>query len=113
MGLALDSKYTSVLLGGAIFLAMISCGEGRRHFLTPWPWLAAVLAASVFSPVVVWNARNHWASFQFQIRHGITSGDSAVLHNLLDYVGGQIAICTPVLLGVCIAALLIYLVSEK
>ena len=108
MGLALDSKYTSVLLGIAVFLAMLSCAEGRRHFLTPWPWLAAILVAAVFSPVIAWNARHHWASFQFQIHHGITSGDSAVLRNLLSYAGGQIALCTPVLLGVCLAALAIY-----
>jgi 4-amino-4-deoxy-L-arabinose transferase-like glycosyltransferase len=108
MGLALDSKYTSVLLGVAVFGAMLSCAEGRRHFLTPWPWLAAILIAAVYCPVIVWNAQHHWASFQFQIRHGITSGDSAIGRNLLDYAGGQIAICTPVLLGVCVAALAIY-----
>jgi 4-amino-4-deoxy-L-arabinose transferase-like glycosyltransferase len=108
MGLALYSKYTSVLLGLAVFLAMLSCREGRRQFLTPWPWLAAILVVAAFSPVLIWNARNHWASFEFQIRHGITSGDSAVVRNLLDYAGGQIAICTPVLLGVCLAALVIY-----
>ncbi|MGD0462590.1 MAG: glycosyltransferase family 39 protein [Tepidisphaeraceae bacterium] len=108
MGLALDSKYTSALLGVAVVLAMLSCAEGRRHFLTPWPWLAAILAAAVFSPVVAWNAQHHWASFRFQFRHGITSGDSAIWRNLLDYAGGQIAICTPVLLGVCVAALAIY-----
>jgi hypothetical protein len=108
MGLALDSKYTSVLLGLAVFLAMLSCREGRREFFTPWPWVAAILAVAVFSPVLIWNSRNHWASFAFQIRHGITSGDSALVRNLLDYVGGQIAICTPVLIGVCIAALGVY-----
>ena len=73
MGLALDSKYTSVLLGMAVGLALLSVPEGRRQLLTPWPWLSAMLAAAVFAPVVYWNARHHWASFRFQIRHGITS----------------------------------------
>jgi hypothetical protein len=108
MGLALDSKYTSVLLGAAVFLAMVFCRDGRREFFTPWAWVAGILVVVIFSPVLIWNSRNHWASFAFQIRHGITSGDSAVVRNLLDYVGGQVAICTPVLIGVCIAALVIY-----
>jgi 4-amino-4-deoxy-L-arabinose transferase-like glycosyltransferase len=108
MGLALDSKYTSVLLGVAILLAMLSCAEGRRHFLTPWPWLAAVVTAAIFSPVIIWNARHHWASFRFQLWHGIGSGSASAWHNLVNYIGGQIAICTPVLLGVCLAALVIY-----
>lgn len=108
MGLALDSKYTSVLLGVAVLLAMLSCAEGRRHLLTPWPWLAAILAAAIFSPVVIWNAEHHWASFRFQLLHGFGSEHSELWRNLVDYVGGQIFICTPVLLGVCVAALLVY-----
>jgi len=108
LGLALDSKYTSILLGIAVLLALISCPEGRRQFRTPWPWLAALIAAAIFSPVLIWNAQHHWASFVFQLHHGTTGGDSSSFKNLLDYVGGQFAICTPVLLIICIAALIIY-----
>lgn len=108
MGLALDSKYTSVLLGLSVLLAMISCTEGRRALLTPWPWAAALIAVALFSPVVLWNSSHHWASFRFQIHHGAGGTESPAWKNLLGYVGGQIAVCTPILLGVCIAALLIY-----
>jgi len=108
MGLALDSKYTSVLLGLAVLLALVSCAEGRRQLLTPWPWLAAMAAAAVFSPVLFWNAQHHWASFRFQLHHGAVGGNSPAWKNLLDYAGGQAAICTPVMLGVCVAGLIIH-----
>ena len=108
MGLALDSKYTSVLLGVAVALALLSCPEGRSQLRTPGPWLGVVAAAIVFSPVFYWNAAHHWASFRFQLHHGTTEGVSPVWKNLLDYVGGQLAVCTPVLLCVCIAALVVY-----
>jgi 4-amino-4-deoxy-L-arabinose transferase-like glycosyltransferase len=108
MGLALDSKYTSVLLGLAVLLALVSCPEGRRQLLTPWPWLAAMVAATVFSPVLFWNAQHQWASFRFQLHHGANGGNSPAWKNLLDYAGGQAAICTPVMLGVCVAGLIIY-----
>jgi len=108
MGLALDSKYTSVLLGLAVLLALVSCAEGRRQLLTPWPWLSAMVAAAVFSPVLFWNAQHQWASFRFQLHHGAGEGNSPAWKNLLDYAGGQAAICTPVMLGVCMAALIVY-----
>jgi 4-amino-4-deoxy-L-arabinose transferase-like glycosyltransferase len=108
MGLALDSKYTSVLLGVAVLLALVSCSEGRRQLHTPWPWLAALVAAAVFSPVLFWNAQHQWASFRFQLHHGVVGGNSPAWKNLLDYAGGQAAICTPVMLGICVAGLIIY-----
>lgn len=108
MGLALDSKYTSVLLGLAVALALISCPEGRRQLLTPWPWLGVIAAAIVFSPVLYWNAAHHWASFQFQLHHGTTENGTPAWKNVLDYVLGQVAVCTPVLFGVCLAAIWVY-----
>jgi 4-amino-4-deoxy-L-arabinose transferase-like glycosyltransferase len=108
MGLALDSKYTSVLLGLAVLLALVSCSEGRRQLLTPWPWLAAVVATAVFSPVLFWNAQHQWASFRFQLHHGAGGGNSPAWKNLLDYAGGQAVVCTPVMLGVCLAGLIIH-----
>jgi hypothetical protein len=108
IGLALDSKYTSVLLGLAVALALISCREGRQTLLTPWPWLGVLTAAAAFSPTIYWNATHHWASFSFQLHHGTNDNGSPAWKNLLDYVGGQLAVCTPILLGVCIAALAIF-----
>jgi 4-amino-4-deoxy-L-arabinose transferase-like glycosyltransferase len=108
MGLALDSKYTSVLLGVAVALAMLSCPEGRRQLLTPWPWFGVLAAGAVFSPVIYWNAAHHWASFRFQLHHGTMGDGSPAWKNLLDYVAGQAAVCTPVLFAVCIAVQLVY-----
>ena len=108
LGLGLDSKYTSVLLGLAVFLAMISCAEGRRQFFTPWPWLAAVIAIAIFSPVLYWNAQHDWASFRFQLHHGTSGNESTPVRNFADYLGSQMLVCTPILFGFCIAVLIIY-----
>ncbi len=109
-GLALLSKYTSVLLGASVAIALLLHADGRKHLRTPWPWAAAALALIVFSPVVWWNAQHHWASFAFQLHHGLgdstDSGFAATAGRFLEYVGGQLAVATPVLfvLGLFAAA---------
>ncbi len=64
-GLALLSKYHGVLLitGGLIFLVTT---RHRRWLATPGPWLAAAIAATMFTPVIAWNWQHDWASFAFQ-----------------------------------------------
>jgi len=65
-GLALLSKYSAILSIGGAFLFLLVSPAQRRLLLTPYPYLAAVAAAVVFCPVVIWNAGHHWASFAFQ-----------------------------------------------
>jgi dolichol-phosphate mannosyltransferase len=66
VGVGMVSKYTIALLGPAALVFLILDPASRRWFRTIWPYLAACLAAILFSPVVVWNAVNDWASFTFQ-----------------------------------------------
>jgi 4-amino-4-deoxy-L-arabinose transferase-like glycosyltransferase len=109
MGLALDSKYTSVLLGGSVLLALVCGREGRGQLRTRWPWIAAVIAAVVFSPVIIWNARHHWLSFTFQLQHGMSRDDStSLMSNVVDYVGSQLGIATPVICVMSVMVLGIY-----
>jgi len=65
-GLALFSKYSAVLWLAGVLLYLLS-SRAHRHWLgRPAPWLAVLLAATIFVPVVVWNATHGWASFAFQ-----------------------------------------------
>ncbi|MBN8871410.1 MAG: glycosyltransferase family 39 protein [Rhodospirillales bacterium] len=65
-GLALGSKYSAVLTIGGLGLYLLSSPVHRRWLLRPQPWAAMLVAAAVFSPVIIWNATNGWASFAFQ-----------------------------------------------
>jgi dolichol-phosphate mannosyltransferase len=66
LGAALLSKYTAACLAGSLFLYLLVTPRDRFWLKTPWPYLGLLVAALVFSPVVVWNATHHWASFRFQ-----------------------------------------------
>jgi 4-amino-4-deoxy-L-arabinose transferase-like glycosyltransferase len=65
-GVALFSKYTAVLTIGGAFVFLVTSPAHRRWLARPHPYVAGLLALAVFSPVVVWNASHHWASFAFQ-----------------------------------------------
>jgi 4-amino-4-deoxy-L-arabinose transferase-like glycosyltransferase len=65
-GLALFSKYSAVLTIAGAFLYLAVDPAHRRWLLRPHPYIAAILAVLVFSPVPIWNATHGWASFAFQ-----------------------------------------------
>ena len=75
-GLAMLSKYTAVLTFAGAFVAIATLAP--RALLRPPPWAAGLVALAVFSPVVIWNAANGWASFAFQgARAGVRKLDLA------------------------------------
>ena len=65
-GLSMLSKYTAILpLAG--FVAFLLLNSATRPWLArPQPYVALLLALLVFSPVLIWNAGNGWASLAFQ-----------------------------------------------
>ena len=85
LGVALLAKYHAVLFALGLLLFLVSV-RPRRHLLSaPGPWLAALVALVVATPVLVWNSRHHWASFAYQLGRGEGSGlhPEYVLANIL------------------------------
>jgi len=69
-GLAMLSKYHGALLFAGAGLFVLASPRQRFWLATPWPWLAALVAALIFSPVLIWNAQHEWVSFVFQSGRG-------------------------------------------
>jgi 4-amino-4-deoxy-L-arabinose transferase-like glycosyltransferase len=65
-GLACLSKYSALFLAPGLLLWLALSADGRRRLRTPWPWLAAAVAAAVFAPNVAWNAEHGWLTFAKQ-----------------------------------------------
>lgn len=65
-GLALASKYSAALTIGGALLYLLTAPVHRSWLRRPQPYMAAAIAAVVFSPVIAWNAGHGWASFAFQ-----------------------------------------------
>jgi len=107
-GLAFLSKYTTVLLPAAVVASLAFSAKGRRHFRQPYLYLAAILSLVIFAPVIYWNYRHEWASFLFQLHHGVNdpASDAPASRiplivrmplNVLVYFAGQSLLWTPVL----------------
>jgi len=83
IGLGLVSKYTIGLLAPAMFLFVL-LDSRSRHWLARWqPYVAVLIAALIFSPVIIWNAQHEWASFAFQTSRRLAEAPRFALHKLI------------------------------
>jgi Dolichyl-phosphate-mannose-protein mannosyltransferase len=105
-GLALLSKFTAVMLIPAI-LAFALVPDWRVRWLrSPYPWVAALIAVALFSPVLIWNAEHDWASFRFQfVRATATHGWS--LRTVGDFIGLQFGLVGFISFPLVLSALVI------
>jgi 4-amino-4-deoxy-L-arabinose transferase-like glycosyltransferase len=97
LGFAVASKYTAALVGLALFLGMLAIPQLRARLRAPGPYLGTGIALLVFSPVIAWNATHDWASFAFQLKHGLAPVGGSALKRELELLGGQAALVSPVL----------------
>jgi undecaprenyl-diphosphatase len=99
LGLAFWSKYTSILLPIGVLLAFVSHRRLWPRFGEWGPYVACLIAALVFLPVLMWNARHDWISMAYQIEHGL--GEPITLRGAWrhegDLLGGQAGLATPIL----------------
>jgi 4-amino-4-deoxy-L-arabinose transferase-like glycosyltransferase len=106
-GLALDSKYTALLLWIGIGLWVLLV-PAVRPWLRRWqPWAACLIGLSLFAPVLAWNATHRWAGL---VRQGGRVEDwrpARAAGFLAELVGGQIGLATPLIWVLCMMALAI------
>jgi 4-amino-4-deoxy-L-arabinose transferase-like glycosyltransferase len=96
-GLALLSKYTAIFIILSVFLFLLFSRQNRRWLLTKEPYLALILAFLVFSPVIIWNAQNHWVSFLFQSSRRAGELGSFSAKHFFGYFAAQIGVVSPLI----------------
>jgi 4-amino-4-deoxy-L-arabinose transferase-like glycosyltransferase len=99
-GLALLSKFTIVMLLPAVLGFMLVPDWRRRWLRSPYPWLAALIAITLFLPVLIWNAGQDWASFKFQFVRATATHDGVSYRTLGDFIGLQFGLVGFILLPV-------------
>ena len=92
-GLACLSKYSALFLAPGVLLWLALTPQGRKALLTPWPWLAAAIAAAVFGLNVAWNAQHHWVTFAKQF--GRVSPGRLAPRYLIEFLAAQFVLLNP------------------
>ena len=103
-GLSLLSKFTVVMMLPAVAAFVLVPDWRLRQLRSLYPWLAALMAMIVFSPVLIWNYQHDWASFRFQAVRA-TSAHEFSLRTVGDYIGLQWGLVGFVLLPVVLSGL--------
>lgn len=93
LGLAGLAEYTAVMLGVGIVIYLLL--YQRHQLLTLKPYVAALVALACVMPVVYWNWKHQWISFDFQLGHGL--GNAWSWGCFIDSLGAQVAGYGPVL----------------
>ncbi len=97
IGLAIDAKFSAVLVAAGVALACAAHPALRRQWRTAGPYLAVVVSGLVAFPVLAWNASHGWISVQFQLYHGLGANGGSTVARELALIGAQAALVSPVL----------------
>ena len=92
LGLGMISKYSIAILVPVTMVFMLWDSTSRRWWRRADPYVAALLALAIFSPVLVWNAQHEWASFAFQTSRRLAETPQFALHKL---IGSIIVLISP------------------
>ncbi|MDR1663105.1 MAG: glycosyltransferase family 39 protein [Endomicrobium sp.] len=112
-GLALLSKYTAILFGLSLFVYIIA--DRKWHwFKNKHLYFMFIISFIVFLPVIIWNLQHEWASFTFQLYHGLVSINNKIHFNyIFDYFGSQCLAVGPVIFISGIVAAISYFYSKS
>jgi hypothetical protein len=99
-------------------LGFLLFSPSQRHWLSrKEPWLALLVALALFSPVLYWNWEHDWLSFRYQLGQGFSPSGELAFLKVLEYLGGQAAVATPLLfiafVWYSVKALRLNLASER
>jgi 4-amino-4-deoxy-L-arabinose transferase-like glycosyltransferase len=110
LGVAMLAKYPAVFLAASLFLLMLFHQPLRWQFQKPGVWGAALVAAVVASPILIWNLEHDFPSFQYHLasRH---KGGHLSFTRYAQFLATQAGVLTPFLFFGVFASLLTALKS--
>ena len=105
-GLGFLAKFPVVLVVPAVLPALAK-RQARRDLLTPTPWLAALLALVLTTPVWIWAQLHDWDNIRFQLQERHEAG-GFTLKYLGEFIGANLLLATPFLVIAIVIALVVF-----
>jgi hypothetical protein len=81
----------------------------RKWLTTKWPYYAGITAFVIFSPYIIWNAMNDWATIEFL--GGVANKYSS--QSISSFLSGQLLIQNPVNIIVWATGIMYFLMMDK
>ena len=94
IGFGAISKYTTILIPAILILFALL--YKRDVFKSIKPYVSAFIVFLIFLPVLIWNYNLDFEPIIFRYKFGSSSGYDISLNYLLDYLGGNMILFTPV-----------------
>jgi hypothetical protein len=100
LGLCALTKYNALLMGLGVAFYVIAIPRLRRLLLNPHLYLAALLSLAVASPMLIWNAANGFASFNYHLveRHGAGFLEALHFDSLVEFFAISLVALGPFLI---------------
>ncbi|HOK80927.1 MAG TPA: glycosyltransferase family 39 protein [bacterium] len=96
-GLSLLTKYSGFLIYPGIFLFLVLNKDMKRAFRKKQLYLGFMISILIFSPVLIWNYDNYWASFAFQFKHGLGEKSFFKPNVFIQNIVSQMLVISPFL----------------
>ena len=108
VGIGILAKYTMVLFALSLFLALLTVPDWRTKLFNWEPWLGALTAALLCTPILYWNIANDWVTFRHVGNLAGVAKETPGVHWLgpIRYVGGQAALLLFFWFGIWVGAIL-------
>ncbi|MCP3677610.1 MAG: glycosyltransferase family 39 protein [Deltaproteobacteria bacterium] len=98
VGFGLLSKYIMGLIFPCMLLYLIMSRDDRHWLTRREPYIATLISLLVFSPVILWNIRNGWVTIRHTMGQAhVEAGLGFSLDSVLEFVGGQAGLITPLI----------------
>jgi len=104
LGIAALAKYHALLFAIGLLVFLASVPSRRRELRQAGPWLAALLALLIATPVIVWNIEHQWISVAYQAGRARFGGRLHPEYVLANVIGQAIWILPWIFVPLLIAA---------
>ncbi len=94
-GLSMLSKYTACLFVMSLFIYML-LNKKLNWFKNYQLYIGIIISIICFLPVIYWNWQHDWASFSYQIGHGL-SNKGIRFNYIFEYLGTQVGVFNVIL----------------
>lgn len=104
-GIGFMAKYIMAFFYICAFLFLLLT-ENRRLLKTSKPYVAFIVGVATLSPVIIWNAAHGWVTLKHTAGHAhVADGLQILPLSLLEFIGSQLGVVTPVILVLTLIAL--------